>query len=288
MVEVRRVRVAFAATIAVIGITLTIVPPPVFGAQIVQPSGSSIVAALDPAGVPVNVTVVASGFAAGSLVYVEQCDGIEATTQSWSPTVHCDLGSSPAPAIADAHGIATFSSTDRNRAFRPFLGESPQSLFNCLAPSQPAPANSLPNFSNCKLRVSTSNTAVTPDQAFVPIILTTTRRPSPTTVRLPATTGTTAVAKKHSAAGAATGSSGPRSRGATGQGRRTSADIQSVSIAAGQGSSVGFLSLSDPNLVTGYILVFGGVLIAGLAAALRRRRPTPRYRMTGTQTVGER
>ena len=276
MVGRDRACVVLAATAAVIGIALTIVrPAPAFAAQIVQPPGR-IVSGPDASGVPVAVTVVASGFAAGSLVYIEQCDGVGATTQSWSPTVHCDLGSSPSPAIADVHGVATFTSTDRNHAFRPFIGESPQSLFNCLAPGQRSPANSLPNFSNCKLRVSTSNTEVTADQAFLPVVLTTTRAVTPPTLR-PATTNGTTVAKAHKATAGSTASS-QRTGLAGGRDRTASTEAVSVSIAAGHGPDVGLLSFSDANLSTGYVLVLGGLLVAGLAIVLRRRNPAPRGR----------
>jgi hypothetical protein len=275
MVRRGRVRIVLAATAAAIAMLLTIARPvPAFAAQIVQPAGSRIVAALDASGVPVAVTVVANGFAAGSLVYVEQCDGVAVTTASWSPTVHCDLGSSPSPAIVDVHGVATFTSTDRNRAFRPFIGESPQSLFNCLAPGQRAPANSLPNFSNCKLRVSTSNTAVTADQTFVPVLLTTTRTITPTTLRPATTTKGTAIAKAQKAPTA----SSPRSKRPLATDRTSPADAVSVSIAAGHGPGVGLLSFSDANLSTGYILVLGGLLVAGLTITLRRRNPAPRRR----------
>jgi hypothetical protein len=48
------------------------------------------------------------------------------------------------------------------------------------------------------------------------------------------------------------------------------------------------LSFSDANLSTGYILVLGGLLVAGMTITLRRRNPAPRRRVTDAQTVGER
>jgi hypothetical protein len=44
---------------------------------------------------------------------------------------------------------------------------SPQGLFNCLSPSAASPANGLPDFKNCQLRVSTNNSAATADQVFL-------------------------------------------------------------------------------------------------------------------------
>jgi len=78
----------------------------------------------------------------------------------------------------DARGFATFSALDRNHAFRPFSGESPQSLFNCVGASQRPPENSLPTFARCTLRVSSNNAAATSDQAFAAIELTVARSPS--------------------------------------------------------------------------------------------------------------
>ena len=106
-------------------------------------------------------------------VSLEQCDGVVHTAPGWSPTTHCDLGSSQSPVLADGTGTATFLSTDPNHAFTPFKGESPQSLFNCLSPNDPAlsPVNSLQDFRNCQIRVSTSNTNVTGDQSFLSIQL---------------------------------------------------------------------------------------------------------------------
>jgi chitinase len=48
---------------------------------------------------------------------------------------------------------------------------SPQGIFNCLSPNDPAPSNGLPNFRNCQIRVSTSNSAATTDQVFLRIQL---------------------------------------------------------------------------------------------------------------------
>jgi hypothetical protein len=288
----RRSRVVFAAWAGAFGVLFVVARPvPAVASQIVQPSPSPVVVPVAPTGSPAAITVVAVGFTAGSLVYVEQCDGVATTTAQWSPTVHCDLGSSPSAAIADSRGLATFSSTDRNRAFRPFAGESPQSLFNCLAPSQAAPTNGLPNFTNCTLRVSTSNTAVTTDQTFIPVVLTTSHAVVPTTMTTKRTTTTVGATRSRTAkkARASSTSSGQRSKGNGSSGRRTSASSSvAAAVSAPQHANVGLLSFSDPNLTTGYILVLGGLLLAGLAIALRRRRPASRRPVTGTQIASER
>ena len=109
----------------------------------------------------------ASGYVADDQVFIEQCDGVAPTAVGWDPSQNCDLGSSPASAIASASGTVTFLSTDPNHAFKPFKGPSPQGLFNCLSPTQASPNNGLPDFTNCKLRVSTNNSLGTSDQAFL-------------------------------------------------------------------------------------------------------------------------
>jgi hypothetical protein len=130
---------------------------------ITEPSGSPVVAPVDPAGHLAPLPVSATGFPVRTAVYVEECDGTGPTMPRWDPTEHCDLASSPAAAYADADGSVTFSAS---RAFVPFVGESPQSLFNCLPNGSPSPSNGLPSFTNCQVRVSSNNSAVTADQRF--------------------------------------------------------------------------------------------------------------------------
>ena len=125
----------------------------------------------DGSGVPQSVTVTASGYTPGSLVYIEQCDGVDPTSSSWNVTIDCDLGSSPAPVIVDGTGTATFPANDPNFGFTAFKGGSPQDEFNCLAANQPSPANGLPDFRNCQIRLATSNTVVTADQVFFTLVL---------------------------------------------------------------------------------------------------------------------
>src|SRR5258708_3608579 len=93
-------------------------------AQIVQPGTQPFTVPSDKNGNPVAFTIVATGFAPGSPVYVEQCDGKPPTTLQWSPTANCDLGSSPPAAYADTSGRATFDKNDPNKKFVPFVGDS--------------------------------------------------------------------------------------------------------------------------------------------------------------------
>ena len=83
------------------------------------------------------------------------------------PAVDCDFGSAPAAAIADTAGTVTFTATDPNHALQPFVGASPQGLFNCLPPGGASPKNDLTDFRDCQVRVSSNNTRSTSDQVFV-------------------------------------------------------------------------------------------------------------------------
>jgi hypothetical protein len=139
--------------------------------KITEPSSSPYAVPADAARTPQPFTIAATGFRPGSLVYVEQCDGVAPTSANWTPTLNCDIGSSPAAAVVDSRGVATFKADDRNHAFHPFVGASPQQVFNCVAPGAAAPKNTLKTFTNCRVRVSSSNAAETPDQAFLVMTL---------------------------------------------------------------------------------------------------------------------
>jgi len=135
---------------------------------ITTPTGNPFVVPGDVNGNPLSFTVVASGFAIGQLVYVEQCDGTPHTAPGWDVTINCDNGASNAPVIADASGVATFTSPG-TREFDPVKGLQPTGGFACLAPNDP-PSNPVPpggDWTDCQLRVSTNNTAPTSDQAFL-------------------------------------------------------------------------------------------------------------------------
>jgi Calx-beta domain len=153
--------------------------------SITAPAGNPYVVPHDGAGLPQPFDISVAGFAAGVNVYVEQCDGVSSTAQSWDPTAHCDIVTSPAPVISSAGGAATFDKTDPNHGFQPFKGASPQGLFNCLAPNDPATSNGLVDYKNCQIRISTNNTAVTGDQVFLRLQLPEDpNTPPPTTVEV--------------------------------------------------------------------------------------------------------
>ena len=183
----KRIVAAFVVVcLGVIGVVSSM--GPAFAATaITSPSSNPYAAVGDGAGNPVPFTVSASGFAPGANVFVEQCDGVPATQSGWDAAQDCDLGSSPSPAAADASGNVTFNAADPNHAFTPFKGESPQSLFNCLAPGESSPGNGLVDYTNCQLRVSTNNTAGTSDQVFITLTL-------PSAQIAPTFTGTPTVA----------------------------------------------------------------------------------------------
>jgi hypothetical protein len=130
------------------------------------PSTNPFVVPHDVGGHPQAFDIGVTGFTASTNVFVEQCDGVAPTTLNWSPTAHCDIVSSPAPVISSAGGAATFPAADANHGFTPFKGSSPQGLFNCLSPNDPATNDGLPDYRNCQIRLSTNNTSVTGDQIF--------------------------------------------------------------------------------------------------------------------------
>jgi hypothetical protein len=237
---------------------------------IVQPSGSPVTAAVPPTGQLAPVAVVAAGFAPGALVYVEQCDGVPPSEQQWTPTAHCDLGSSPAPAIADAGGKATFAAADANHAFRPFAGESPQSLFNCTAPGRKVPANGLPSFANCKLRVSTNNASVTVDQVFRVLAFRAAAVSSTTSPSSAVANGAHSSTTNAKRAATASPARSPKPTSAKTKGAAPARSSAVAVVAAPAHDDVGLLSLSDPNHSVGYVLVLVGVLLVGVVVALRR------------------
>jgi hypothetical protein len=156
-------------TVLLVALALTVVitaRPALAETSVVEPASQPYELTMGSSNRPEPFTVVASGFPAGSLVYIEQCDGKAPTSENWKPTLNCDLGTSPAAAIVDADGVATFDAGDANHAFHPFVGESPQQLFNCVAKTSDAPKNSLPTSTTCNVRVSSNNYASTDDQAF--------------------------------------------------------------------------------------------------------------------------
>lgn len=137
---------------------------------IAEPSANPYHVPLDARGRPMPFTVAVSGFPAGSLVYVEQCDAQPPSATNWAPTRNCDIGTSPAAAIADASGRVRFAADDPNHSFQPFIGLGPESLFNCLTAGSAAAKNGLPEYRSCQIRVSSNNSQSTADQVFLPIV----------------------------------------------------------------------------------------------------------------------
>ena len=150
-------------------VALTATAAPAFAA-VTRPSSNPYTVLSDGSGNIRYMTVTASGFQPDDNVFIEQCDGTSPSSVFWDPTINCDLGSSPASAVANASGVVTFSATDVNHRFRPFAGDSPQGLFNCRAPGAPV-GSSNPSFTDCKMRLSTSNATGTSDQQFITLTL---------------------------------------------------------------------------------------------------------------------
>jgi hypothetical protein len=164
----------FLSVTVIVGLALAglgALAEPAGAATITTPSTNPFVVPGDAGGIPQAFTVSGAGFTAGANVFIEQCDGIAPTAQGWDPTINCDLGTSPAAAIADGSGNVTFDVADLNHKFTPFKGPSPQGIFNCLSLNDPSPNNGLPDHRLCKVRLSTNNSASTSDQVFLPIVL---------------------------------------------------------------------------------------------------------------------
>ena len=130
------------------------------------PGDDPIVVSASASGAPGAVTVKVSGFEPNTNVFVEQCSGEPESSDGWTPTRSCDAGTSPAAAIVDADGHATFDASDPNHAFTPVVGPSPQGLFNCIPAGAAKPDNGVDSFTNCRIRVSTNNLRPTSDQVF--------------------------------------------------------------------------------------------------------------------------
>lgn len=135
--------------------------------RVVEPAQQPVDVRYDAQGQPIPFTIKVAGFEPFTQVYIMQCDGVPWGDDLWKPTLDCDVGSAPAPAIAGKDGVAVFGAVDPNHVMKLFRGKSPQEQFNCLAPDDPSPKNRLRDFRDCSLRVSTSNLVRTPDQVKV-------------------------------------------------------------------------------------------------------------------------
>jgi len=160
--------IRWSVGLAVLVVAASAVPA---SAAIVTPATNPFNVPGNAAGTPLSFTITANGFSPGQQVSVEQCDGVAPTVPGWSPTIHCDNGTSPAAVTADGNGSVTFPANDPNFGFVPVKGLSPSGLFNCLAPTDPPSNNGHPDFTNCQVRVSTNNAAPTSDQSFLTMVL---------------------------------------------------------------------------------------------------------------------
>jgi hypothetical protein len=212
--------------------------------QVVEPSARPYPVPGDAHGNPQAFTIVATGFRPGGPVYVEQCDGVPPTVPQWQPTAHCDLGTSPAPVYADAGGRVTFDAHDPNHRFIPFVGRSPQDLFDCGVPG------------NCTVRVSSNNSSATIDQVFFAIALPSPKPGAPAGNAHSSTTPTAAAASSD-------GSGGTASADASG----SSATSGSATTAAKGPGALAFTGISA--VLTGLALVLLGVGVALLARSRR-------------------
>jgi hypothetical protein len=248
---------AFVLALTTAAMLLLAAAPALAATAVTEPSDQPVRVGVDPQGYPAPVTVVARGFEPYTSVFIEQCNGRGPNDDHWQPGVDCDLGSAPAAAIADANGVVTFAATDRNHAFRPFFGASPQRSFNCIGASSASPKNELEDFRDCQIRISTNNASATDDQVFVRLALPKEAKewspeivPGPVAAAAPNSGAGSAAG---AAAGTRTGHNTSSSNGQLASSHPSSGDSGSGGVSA---SSVGALVLVVAALAVGaYFLV---------------------------------
>ncbi len=180
----------------IIGVMVLGATSSAFATQITQPSTSPFAIPGDISatlGNPQPVDVTATGFTPGENVFIEQCDGVDPSSQTWSVSIDCDFGFSPGPVVADDSGTASFTGDNNNfQAFKD--GRDAQNKFNCIGPQDRDPGNHLKTYTTCRIRVSSNPSTVTGDQAFLSITLPSVGAPAiPTTVTASAGTGSATV-----------------------------------------------------------------------------------------------
>jgi hypothetical protein len=156
---------------AVIGVMVLALPA---FATFTTPNTNPFTLSVDGSGNPLPFDVVVSGYPTTlpkPNIFEEICDGTPSTAQGWDPTINCDAGTAGSSTQPDASGNVSFPASDPNKHVNPFRGESPSGLFNCIHTGDTPPANGLPTFDNCQLRVSSNNTASTSDQQFLTMTL---------------------------------------------------------------------------------------------------------------------
>ncbi len=245
----------FRAVSVVAGVAAVVMftaSPVIAATAITEPSGDVVVVKVD-AGMAAPFTVEASGFEPYESVFIEQCNGRAPTDDEWRPSLDCDLGSAPAAAIADTHGNVTFSATDPNHALHPFVGKSPQELFNCLPPGAASLENGLTDYRDCQVRVSSNNTRPTDDQVFLRL-------------RLPVLPAAVTAGRS----GSGSSGSGQVSSDQSGSGKSASGSASS----GGSGDSASATSGSSRTEVPyiGALVLAAAVAAGGAAFVLYRRR----------------
>ena len=174
---------------------------PAFAAtSITQPSDNPHTIPVDNNYNALPFDITASGYSSGQPVLIEICDGQPSTSAGWSPTTNCDISTSPSAVPASSTGSASFPASNRNTAIKDVHGQGPGDVFNCLTQTEinnsgpgttpgqfpgeytldpnytSTPTGQLvdpnvPAWTNCQLRASSNNSAVTSDQALITLTI---------------------------------------------------------------------------------------------------------------------
>jgi hypothetical protein len=163
-----------------------------FAGTITTPTAPFVVP-LNTAGTgPAPFKIVGAGYSSGTNVETMICDGLAPTAPAWDIGVDCDINTAPPAQPVQSNGTATWDpSLSKNQQIGVFEGDGPNNLFNCYYPGeldhgvaysngQIDPNDGNPSWTNCQVRVASTNGAATTDQAFATI-----------TLQKPGSTGTT-------------------------------------------------------------------------------------------------
>jgi hypothetical protein len=193
--------IAGAAAVAGSTVALLSTASPAFAGTFTQPTSNPftvpVVQSGAQAGTPLTFPVAGTGYPATQAVFIEICDGLPSSNPNWDPTINCDLATSPAPSNASSTGAVSWPATNASLSIVDFRGQSPQAQFNCVAqedvpsgtPTFPdgglnldgvnggltkngeTIAQGVESWTNCQLRMSSSNQAATTDQAFITLTI---------------------------------------------------------------------------------------------------------------------
>jgi hypothetical protein len=133
-----------------------------------------------PVGKPAPFHITGTGYTTNPQIFAMICDGTSPSSPGWDPTLNCDNLTAP-PGRPTTGGTASYDPNNANQRIGVFDGPSPGGVFNCLYPGESDPGNGLPSYTNCQLRVASTNGAVTADQAFVTLTLPKPSSPVPET-----------------------------------------------------------------------------------------------------------